>query len=57
MPRPEEQIWELAAFLGRYANQPVSEVLGLPVTDLRRFTQATRRILNEEAEAAKNPRE
>lgn len=46
-------MWDLVAFLGRYANQPASETLSLPVTDLRRLTEATRRILNEEAEAAK----
>lgn len=43
----------LLAFLGRYANQPVGDLMKLEVDDFYRLVQATGEILDEEAAAVK----
>lgn len=46
-----KRIWRVVAFLGRYAHQPVDVLLGLPVDDLIRLSDATGYVLDKEAEA------
>jgi len=41
------------AWLGRYANQPATVSLALPVVDLELLVEATAGILDKENEAAK----
>lgn len=49
----EEQLWRLAAFLARYAHQPIDVLLRLTLPELRCFANAVARLLEEEAKAVK----
>ncbi len=49
----EYRLGRLVAFLGRYANQPVSDLMQLEADDFYMLVQCTGEILDEEARAGK----
>ncbi len=52
-PRDKE-IWKILAFLGRYAHQPIKDLLGMPMSDLVNLAMQTTKFIEEEAEASKS---
>lgn len=49
----EQQLWDLLAFLGRYAHQDIEKMLDWDVTTLYELARSTTKLLKEEAEAVK----
>lgn len=44
-----DSLWKSMAFLARYAHQPLPVLMGMPVTDLLRFTRQVAEILQGES--------
>ena len=53
----QSDLIRLMIFLGRYARQPRSELLDMPITELNMWARETKNILDEEEEASKRARE
>jgi len=47
----DRQIAKLLAFMGRYGNQSILDLLDMPMLDVRLYAESVGEILREEADA------